>query len=269
MKFVPRYLLAFAIMAALGGCQSETTYEGRTLAQWVRDLDTREIGKRESTIEKLVSIGDEAKPALIAALVDHDEEVRAGAATALLRIDPSAKTEVLRVMETRGTEYRLSMAIALVRTNIELPAAIEVLKKTLHDRDPRLNHHALKMFSEFSLDSAAAVPALIEMLRGEDALERRTAALALVRIGKPAAEAVPALVQALSSDDAALREGAAQALGAIGEGDESAIAALEAAKDDKDSNVRFRVLQALRILWPTDPARPPPGVLHRVSSSGP
>jgi HEAT repeat protein len=269
MKHVLHICTVAVGLTAMGGCHSETTYDGRTLAQWIGDLDTREIGKRESTIEKLVSIGQPAKPALIAALLDHDEELRAGAATALLRIDPSAKSEVLRVLETRGTEYRLSMAIALVRTNMELPAAVEVLRKTLHDRDPRLNHHALKVFSEFDPDSAAAVPSLVEMLGGKDALERHTAALALVRIGKPAAGAVPALVEALSSDDAALREAAAQALGAIGQADDDVLAALEAAQDDTDSNVRFRVLQALRTLRPAEPSPPAAGVINRVSNLGP
>ncbi len=73
------------------------------------------------------------------------------------------------------------------------------------------------------------VPALILKLKDKDKVVRRSAALALGKIG-PAA--VPALIAALKDDDGLMRENAADALGQIGPVAKEAVPALEAAARD-------------------------------------
>src|SRR2546423_940108 len=63
---------------------------------------------------------------------------------------------------------------------------------------------------------AAAVPALIDVLKEGDGFAKSHAAQALGRIGPGAKEAVSALGEALASDDAALVSQAGIALGQIG-----------------------------------------------------
>lgn len=241
-------LFLATLIVAIVGCGGETLYQGKTLSQWIRALDTREYREREQVVQVLASIGEEAKPALREALYDHDEEIRAGVITALLTIDPSSKSEIVAVMSSHETEYKVSMAVGLIRANVDLPLAIETLRMTLHDPDPRMQHHSRKAFCELTPSSSEATPALIGMLECDDLLERRTAALALSRVGPNAKGAVRALTAALADGDAQLQEAAAQALGAIGHADEAAIAALETAAKAHDSNVRFRAVQALRVL---------------------
>src|SRR5437868_11402616 len=73
-----------------------------------------------------------------------------------------------------------------------------------------------KAAAELVKIGAAAVPALIDVLKEGDAFAKGHAAQALGRIGPAAKEAAPALALALGGDDAAIASQAGMALGQIG-----------------------------------------------------
>jgi len=62
------------------------------------------------------------------------------------------------------------------------------------------------------VEAQAAVPALSELLRSENVIDRRFAALALGQVGPAAKEAVPLLVKALGDADGGVRKFAAEAI---------------------------------------------------------
>jgi HEAT repeat protein len=115
-----------------------------------------------------------------------------------------------------------------------------------------------------------AVPALVEMLRGDDRRTAAFAAWALVAIGPDVAEAVPALVAVLDKDWAALdvltravvqsdnafvRRHSARALGHSDAGHQ-AVEALAQVLVDADPDVRREAVWAFALIGPPDePAR--------------
>jgi hypothetical protein len=83
----------------------------------------------------------------------------------------------------------------------------------------------------------AAVPALIDALKDQDAEVRTKAAYALGEIGlghRCGAAGVPALINALKDQDAEVRGCAAEALGTIGEESKAAVPALIDALKDRE-----------------------------------
>ncbi len=247
-----RFIYGGLLLVAFCGCGAEQQHEqqiaGKSLSQWLKQLDTRDFQARDEAIANIVSLGDDAKPQVVKALRHHDKDVRCGAAHALLKMDATAVGDVVAVIESSTPDIQATAAIGMVRANVSLPSAIATLRKTLHDPDPTVSHASRKAFSDLTPESKEAVPALLEMLQSADAEDRQCAVFAFVRIGPGAAAAVPALTDALQQGDATLREGAAQALGAIGEAAKHALPLLETAAQDKDPNVRFRAAQAVRLL---------------------
>lgn len=250
-----RCCVGAVIVLAMAGCNSQSTVKHdsrqqsgvrREIKELIHQLDTRDVAIRIDAVSKLVAHGEAARPQLIEALTCFDKDVRCGASEALLLIDPNAESVILETVSKSPADIRATAAIGMMRANTGLPAAIKILRQTLHDPDPTVHHASMKAFSELTAKSTAAVPSLLEMLQGNDAKEQQAAVFALVRVGPGATEALPVLCQALQQGSPAVREGAAQAIGAIGKVDESVIPILESAKDDADPNVRFRALQALR-----------------------
>jgi hypothetical protein len=71
-----------------------------------------------------------------------------------------------------------------------------------------------------------ALPALVELLSGQDERLRAAAARAIAIMGPPAKDAVPDLTAALSDPSSRVRKYALRALGQMGEASESAIDAI-------------------------------------------
>jgi HEAT repeat protein len=92
----------------------------------------------------------------------------------------------------------------------ETPTNIEKLIRRLAHPDTVIQVHAGMLLGSMGPGARAAVPALLELLKGPAVLGRKLAAMTLGSIG--AAEAVPALREAVQDPDSAVRRLAAAAL---------------------------------------------------------
>ena len=96
----------------------------------------------------------------------------------------------------------------------------------------------------------AAVPALVEMLRGGDAREQMLAATTLWGMGPRAATAVPDLDAVLGAPDPELRLTAAMAFESMGPAASAAVPGLVKALSDPDRRVRQAAVKALGSIGP-------------------
>jgi HEAT repeat protein len=110
-------------------------------------------------------------------------------------------------------------------------------------KSPETRSDAFRALEEMG---PAAIPALIDGLKHEDAAVREGAAVALRKNGK---EAVPALVEALKHPTEGVRKQAAYVLGEIGP--EAGAAVVPLIETLKDPNVQVRIYAA-RALWKVD-----------------
>lgn len=89
-------------------------------------------------------------------------------------------------------------------------SSVSYWAKTLKARDPQLRVRAASALG--ATRSEAAVPALLEALKDENADLRLAAIEALGRIGREARGSIPALSEALTDTDPRIRSEAARAL---------------------------------------------------------
>ena len=135
----------------------------------------------------LAAVGAPAVPALISALADERENVRASAAYALGEMGPVAAE------------------------------AVDALIALLTDASEEVRRHATSALGMIKVPTSKIVPALVEILGNpEDTDLAFFAAQALTRIGPDATEAVPALRDALISESAYVRGFSSEALSRIG-----------------------------------------------------
>jgi HEAT repeat protein len=118
------------------------------------------------------------------------------------------------------------------------------LEKMLHDPNPNVQAQGAFGLSRLGAGAQAAVPALIDRLKG-DAVVRQNAALALGEMGPAARDAVPALTDTLRDPEWTVRRQAAVALGRIGTDARPALPALERLRRDSDNLVRKAVEEAI------------------------
>ena len=118
--------------------------------------------------------------------------------------------------------------------------AVPQLIELLRDADPGTRYLTAKALGQIGDEAEAAVPALLEALRGDDMFLRAGATGALIKIGYPA---VPGLTIALFDDSSAVKRAACKALGKIG--NPRAVPALTNALKDANAGVRRLAQEAL------------------------
>ena len=118
--------------------------------------------------------------------------------------------------------------------------AVPHLTELIRSADPGTRYLAAKALGQLGDEAEAALPALLEALRGDDIFLRAGITGALIRIGYPA---VPGLTEALFDPSKAVRRAACKALGKIGS--ERAAQALTFCLGDRDAGVRRFAQEAL------------------------
>jgi len=189
--------------------------------------------------------GRSAVPALLTALGDPSEAVRAAAARALARIGPKAE-DVPRLAEALGNADGYVVAFAawsLGNLGEAAQEAVPALARALSRDDT--NAVVAAALARIGPAAAGAVGVLVEALKSENPDRRWRAARTLGRIGPAAEPAVPLLISALVDPNGAVRQHAAKALGRIGPAARPAAAALQRATGDADEQVRREARQAL------------------------
>lgn len=140
----------------------------------------------------------EGVPVLIKLLWDGDAGVRWNAATALGKIGAKASVAITALKEKAekdaSREVRQAAVAALGAlepvASDPMPALIDMLRGD----DEGLRYWAVSQLNQMGSDAKKAVPALVELLNADIETElRRDVAYALAQIGPDAADAVPAL----------------------------------------------------------------------------
>jgi HEAT repeat protein len=225
------------------------TYEGKTLDQWLTDLDDPDYRVSERAADVLVQTGAEAMPALLDARAHRDIRLHRRAAAVLIRIGAPAAPGLVEALKDKPREQRIE--VSLVRLG---PAAVPALREALQDE--RGGEAAAHVLGLMGAPAAEAVPDLIAILQRPQAAGalRGEAAFALGRIGEPAGDIVPALIAALKDRNKDVRQQAADALGWIGPPAREAVPALVAALKDDDAKLAKKACQALSFIDDTGAA---------------
>ena len=212
-----------------------------------RDFRQRDTAQKQMRVaHALGSIGEAARPALLAALKSDDPAMRLGAVRALGEMGAAAKDAIPGLVETLGhadEQIRGEAADALGRFGAD---AIAPLKGALSSPDARLRAGAARALGGLGAAAAPAGPELIACLSTEKEREVRVALLAaLPRTGFAQEKTVPVLVRAFRDDDEAIRSAALNALLGIRPAAKLVVPSLVAMLADPQSAVVERTARAL------------------------
>ncbi len=216
------------------------------LANW-RPVPANEI--RYNAIVGLSAFGPEAKlaPPLVmkAAVQDPDPMVKSLACTAVGAIgrdSPEAREFFLRELQNTNRIVRSEAAIAIYNCDLRLGAAVPLLMRDLSDRIGK-PYNELLALSVIGPEAKDPVPLIVAQM--DDPGIRGNPLTALIGIGQGLKPAVPALIRVLQGTDAVLRPAAPEALMLAGPDAVDALPAL--AEAQQDANAVVRVLAAAAI----------------------
>ncbi len=208
--------------------------------------------------------GADVIPLLVKLLASEDKNARGNALKAVSFIGGRAKAAVPALTKLMHSPDSMEWRWAVQALGSIGPAASAAVPRLV----ARMLEHEPGQWAYFC-DGAlghigpAAVPALIELLRGENASAQSTAARVIDRIGPAARDALPDLLEALSSEHTWLKQHAARALGsaivphlesvawALKELGAPGITKLLPLLEDRDEHVRLGLLDSLRELGST------------------
>jgi HEAT repeat protein len=184
---------------------------------WAVELFDTDPGVRRTAAEALRDMASdlEVGPALVGALEDEDDHVRALVIETLIRMGRAGIQPA--VVALRQPAARIHRAAMVVFKKLGTVGA-SALAKELRNEDAQVRQRAAIALAELGPKAKAAVPALISALRDPDPGVRRMAASALGEIGPDARRAVPALKNALKDENAQVEKDAAAALEKIAKG---------------------------------------------------
>jgi HEAT repeat protein len=211
-----------------------------------RALDlVRELKKEDQQRKMVPFVADALK-------ADKSPTIRAGAAAALGRMGPNARTVVnvmIEALKDQDVAVRAAVAEALGRIGDEAKSAIPRLVPLLKDPDPGVRLAAAFALGRIGPEAATAVPDLAQALATDtDVAVRKEAARAFALLGLDAKAGIPALAKALRQDKSEeVRQHAALALEKMRGEEVHAVAPvmIEAMKKDPDKSVRIFVVHAL------------------------
>ncbi len=238
-----------ALLAWLSGMPASAA----DVAVLAQELGAPNVVVRRDAAFALDAMGAGAKaalPALIRALDDADRQVWSFSISAIAHLGPDAQEAIPALIDglgnrkSRGRDRDRRQAVtraafALSRIGV---AALPALMDAAKSDDASLRAGAAKALAGMGREAAPAIPFLIANLNGDEEVRRETTE-ALGAIGEAA---VKPLAEALKSKEAPQRAGAATSLGLIGvAAKECAAAFAEAAKSESDPQARVAMLGAL------------------------
>lgn len=216
------------------------TYEGKTLNQWIEDLDDPDYRVSSRAADVLVAAGAESVPIVLDACERGDLRLHRRAAAVLVRLGTPAAPAMAAALKDKVQEQRVEAA--LVRLG---PAAVPALRQALtEEKECEAAAHVLGLIGPRAADAVADLIAALKRRQAPTAL-RSEAAFALGRIGEPASDIVPALIVALKDSSSEVREQAAEALGWIDPPSPHASRALATALKDTNAKVAAKACQSL------------------------
>lgn len=253
------------------------SFNGRSAAEWVKDLALDDATKRDYAVWALVQMGDRAVRATARALDDERPAVRQHAAVALGRLGAvaaKAKDRLLALRADPVPAVAKAATVAAMRVQVD-PAQVPQLIAALGGDDWDLQLAAGDVLASLGKDAAPAAQALVDLLQRDAVALDRTIELRLPRapaqywnVRESATRALGAIgpvegvaiVAALGTTagnrEWAAREGAAKALPAFA-ADDKAIAFLFALLLDDEWPVRRAAAEGMaKAVGPTHPLLP-------------
>jgi HEAT repeat protein len=156
--------------------------------------------------------------------------------------------DLVPALDDPDPDIRLATVTSLAMQGKEAQAATGKLLARLKDEHPLVRQAAADALGQ--LQSIEAVEALIELLHDPSLDIRRSAAVALGKIGPPASKASEALGKAVTDLDEDVRLAATVALGQIGPAARPAVAALRDAASSAtvrgDTEAKRRITESLK-----------------------
>jgi HEAT repeat protein len=225
---------------------AESDADSRTVEELMDALRDRSAEVRADAATGLMRHGPEAIHALaplLTALGDSSAVVRANAAAALGRLGPRAEDALIRALGDSDPQMRRGAAIAL-RVNGQAMAAVPALARHLGDDDPGVRLNAARMLSRIG---PCAEPYLLNVLSSGAPAAREAAADALSEAEWVSAAAVPTLLISLAEPEEPVGEFVVKAFKTIGP---NAVPELVAKLSSSDPRVRRRAACALGKLGP-------------------
>lgn len=243
--------IRLAAVEAVGGIGLEAIQASPELIDVVLfDVDPQAARAAVVALGDIVAGDADSIEALVAALSNRNEGIRADAALTLGRIGsfaPEARERLLEMAETEDTEYvRIRAAWAAVKVDTETPSQDrDIATALLRDPEPRARSLAATELADLAQDDARAVASLIGALDDNKPSVRSEAAAALGWIANPGPEVVSALVETLDDPDPSVRGTAAWVLGELGADAAHAAPLLFELLDDPDPQVQQEACGAL------------------------
>lgn len=218
-------------------------YEGKTLEQWLEDLDDPDYHVNERAADVFIEVGPEAVPILLDACERGGIRLHRRSVAVLARIGAPAAPRLAAALQDKAK--RGQVEVALVRLG---PAAVPALREALtEEKGGEAAAHILGLIGPRAAD---AVPDLIALLNQREAATalRGQAAFALGRIDETSAAVISTLTAALTDDKKEVRDQAVAALGWIGPAAREARTALAAVLKDDEAMIAIRACQALSFI---------------------
>ena len=269
-------LLALAAVLLIRWFAAEPEYGGRTLSEWVHDLQHGERDERQRAAEALRNFGAEGLPYLSRELTNPPSLVQRAAKAISGRVPQKVKAPLRRIysppnemaekiaalnalkaMGTNGTSAIPAVAKVFRESNVGISSAaamtlaemgtnsVPVMIAALDDGDYNIRSLACHVLASFHTNSVAAVPRLGRIAREERGPISSAAVHTLSRIRGPA---IPVLTELVADTNVTVRSQAIYALGIIGAEARSAREAVLGALDDSVAEVRVRAVQTLGAL---------------------
>ncbi|HLJ94892.1 MAG TPA: HEAT repeat domain-containing protein, partial [Gemmataceae bacterium] len=246
-------LQAATILARLGSAETQAA-----VTALIDALEESNLSTRLQACQALAKIGPEAKaavPALVALLDDPQRVIFTIAGQALSQIRPDAVQAVLQTWNQEEWIDRPGVIQALGLFGPAVKAAVPKLVEAVKGSDSTIHGLASQALINIGADS---VPEVCTLLAQGDPRTRQAAGLILSRLGSAAASAIPALTHALQDPDLPVRIQAAQALWDVDRRVEKVVPVLLEGLKDKDASLRRTCATVLSQIDPLPPLAIPP-----------
>lgn len=238
------FIFAPLLMTASVWGQDAPKYQGKTAAQWAKELQSADNDKMYEAARALAAMGKNAKPALpviTRRLTAVDQTTFDLLAEALVNIGKEAVPGLTTMLRSKDEYARRNAAMVLAKMGPDAKSAASALASILGDSVA--GGAALEALGKIGPEAKVGVKAMVATIGVSNSTEQRKLAESiLVKLG---ADAVPRLIESLASRNEKERYVAAEMLAKIGPAAKSAVPALTTALKDKAVQVRESAAVAL------------------------
>jgi len=233
---------------------AEPTVAGRTLKEWIADLDAKDALVREEALEVLPEFGSDAKPATpkILKLYETDAPtVRYRAALAIWRID--GRTEpaqaVLSVALKTGSKSKRLQAVQLL-SQLGRPAselAGPLLELMTGEPDYNVQNQVQVILAQFGSDAVPAMKDALAKARGDQRIQFMTL---IQYLGAEFRPLLPLILEIRKDADPRTRFAAIRTIYVLDPQNKQVLTDIVEASKSKDIGIRREAFQAALYLAP-------------------